>query len=386
MYGSFQTLRPSLRCCATRVDYVQHFLIYFLSVKMPISSLETFLLCPLKRVRMDTLPKLLKDAHKVFTQNFPKTVKFERAIFFSWGCTIGDCTFCYMSTQPKDKPPRETKRSVESILAEFILAKKLGWDIGFFTGGIGVLKPDELEYMLKAAVEITGEKIWLSVGPIPKPLLKRYLPYIKGVVGSTETINPTLHKIVCPSKPLAPYEKMFVDANEFQLQKAMTFIVGMGETRNDLKLLKEFIQKYNISKIHVYGLIPQKGTRFEHSAIPTAEEQAWWIAQLRIEFPTLDIQCGIWEDRAERVSLLLEAGSNSISKFKAVKLFGTKVAFEIEQEAVKTGRVFEGTLTKLPVVDWNAQVERLSLDQMMKEKIKGKLWKYISGMTLKHRN
>ena len=329
---------------------------------------------------MDNLPELLQKANTVFQNNFPPTVKFERAIFFSWGCTIGDCTFCYMSTQPKDKPPRETKRSVESILAEFILAKKLGWEIGFFTGGIGVLKPDELELILKTAVEITEEKIWLSVGPIPKPLLKRYLPYIKGVVGSTETINPRLHKIVCPSKPLAPYEKMFVDANEFGLQKAMTFIVGMGETREDLELLNAFIAKYGISKIHVYGLIPQKGTMFEHAVIPTAEEQAWWIVQLRLAFPTLDIQCGIWEDRAERVSILLQAGSNSISKFKAVKLFGTAVAHEIELEAAKAGRVFEGTLTQLPAVDWDGEVERLTLERGMKDRIKGRLHKYVEGM------
>ena len=103
--------------------------------------------------------ELLNEASKVYSENFPPTVAFERAVFFSWGCTIGDCTFCYMSTQPKDKPPQETKRSKESILAEFILAKNLGWDIGFFTGGIGVLNPAELEFLLKNIHQITGEKI-----------------------------------------------------------------------------------------------------------------------------------------------------------------------------------------------------------------------------------
>src|SRR3989344_5437072 len=239
---------------------------------------------------------LITTAGSIYREHFSLSVRFERAIFFSWGCTIGDCTFCYMSTQPADKPPRETKRSRESILAEFLLAKHLGWDIGFFTGGIGVLKPDELEAMLQAAVEIIGDKLWLSVGPVPRVLLQRYLPYIKGVVGSTETINPIIHKKVCPSKPLAPYERMFEAAQELGLARAMTFIVGLGETREDLPLLKEFIDKHDISKIHVYGLIPQKGTIHEHDLIPSAEEQAWWIAQLRIAFPTLDIQCGIWED------------------------------------------------------------------------------------------
>ena len=124
------------------------------------------------------MEELLRQANIVFKENFPPTVAFERAVFFSWGCTIGDCAFCYMSTQPKGKPPRDTRRSTESILAEFILAKHLGWDIGFFTGGIGVLRPDEMEEMLKTIHSIVG-KIWLSVGPVSKEILKRYHPYIK---------------------------------------------------------------------------------------------------------------------------------------------------------------------------------------------------------------
>ena len=329
------------------------------------------------------LQALIHRADTIFKAHFPQTVCFERAIFFSWGCTIGDCTFCYMSTQPKDKPPRETKRSSESILAEFIIAKQLGWDIGFFTGGIGVLKPDEQEQLLKTASEIIGEKIWLSVGPVAKPLLQKYLPYIKGVVGSTETINPELHKIVCPSKPLAPYERMFEAAKELNLKRAMTFIVGMGETHDDLKLLIDFIKKYQIHKIHIYSLIPQKGTMFENASIPTAEDQAWWIANLRIAFPELDIQCGIWEDRIAYLPLLLTSGANSFSKFRALNLFGTKLADDVEFQATLTGRSFVGTLTKLPDKtdeNWNQEVDRLSLDQDMKERIRVKLFQYLNQM------
>lgn len=323
---------------------------------------------------------LVEEAGKVFDRNFLPETCFERAIFFSWGCTIGDCTFCYMSTQPAGKAPRETRRSIESILAEFILAKNLGWEIGFFTGGIGVFKPEEIKYLLKSAVEITNEKIWLSVGPLPKALLQKYLPYIKGVVGSTETVNPELHKQVCPSKPLEPYEKMFEAAKELGLQKAMTFIVGLGESRDDFLLLADFIKKYHLDKIHVYGLIPQKGTMFEGSSIPTEEEQAWWIAKLRINFPELDIQCGVWEDRLERVSLLLKAGANSISKFKAVKLFGSGLAREIERQSESAGRKFNGTLIKLPEIEWDAEVEKLSFDEGLKQKIKFKLNQYLRGM------
>src|SRR3989344_5060455 len=250
------------------------------------------------------LNRLLEKANKIYLINFAAETCFERAVFFSWGCTIRDCQFCYMSTQPKDKPAREARRSNESILAEFILAKKLGWEIGFFSGGIGVMNPDELTFLLKAINEIVGEKIWLNIGPISKILLEKYKQYVKGIVGSIETINPELHKKVCPSKPIEPYEKMFANAKELGLLIGMTIILGLGETREDITLLKEFIRKHGIEKIHMYSLIPQVGTPYENAPVPAVEEQAWWISNLRIEFPKLDIQCGIWEDRVNRISLL----------------------------------------------------------------------------------
>ena len=327
------------------------------------------------------MESLLQEAQEVYKNNFPLRASFERAVFFSWGCTIGDCQFCYMSTQPEHKKPTETRRSYASIFAEVLLCKHLHWDFGFFTGGIGAFTPDEIEFMLKIIYEILDEKIWLSIGPVARPLLQRYQPYIKGVVGSTETINPELHAQVCPSKPLAPYERMFEHAKKLGLQRAMTFIVGLGETREDLFLLKNFIQTYGISKIHIYGLIPVEGTVYRDAAIPSAEEQAWWIAQLRIYFPALDIQAGMWEDRVERVSLLLSAGANSLSKYPALRTFGKPQSYLFKKEVEKSGRVFTSNLLHLPNVNWGKEVDVLEIDKHLKEEIKQKLLQYIKVMS-----
>ena len=329
---------------------------------------------------MDELSTLKNKANQIFLDNFPNEVSFERAVFFSWGCSINDCGFCYMSAQPKDKPLSETKRSFGSILAEFILCKQFGWDIGFFSGGIGVLKPDELEEMLKVITQVTGEKIWLNIGPLPRNLLSRFTPYVKGIVGSTETVNPILHKKVCPSKPLEPYFKMFEYAKELGLERAMTFIVGMGETKDDFKLLKEIIVKYGVTKIHVYSLIPHPGTMMENFAIPSKDEQSWWISKLRIEFPKLDIQCGIWHDRVEYISDLLQTGVNSISKFKCIELFGTEKARIVERQIASSGRKFNGSLTKIPNVDWDSEISRLDIDGKLKSEIKIKLDVYLKKM------
>ncbi len=320
---------------------------------------------------------LTEEANKIYLENFPPETNFERAVFFSWYCDIKDCKFCYMSTQ---KTTRTAVRSVESLLAEVVLIKKLKWDFGFLSGGLGAYKKEKFLDLVKKVSEVYGEKIWLNVGPLKEDELKSFKPYVKGVVGSIETINPKVHGFVCPSKPIEPYEEMFETAEKLKLKKAITIILGLGETKKDFSLLKEFIEKHNISKIHFYCLNPQKGTMFENKKSPTKEYHAWWIAKTRIDFPKIDIQAGIWLDKVDRVSVLLQAGANSISKYPAIKHFRSKQSVELLKQCEKSGRKFKGCLVELPKVDWDNEVDRLMLGEKLKEKINIKLNNYLVKM------
>jgi biotin synthase-like enzyme len=313
--------------------------------------------------------QLIEKSNQTYLDNFPATTWFERAIFFSWYCDIGDCKYCYMSTQPKTtkKPAR---RSEASLIAETILCKKLGWRLGFFSGGHNAYTVDGFSDILKKVSQAYGEKIWINVGPLKKQEIKSYLPYAKGVVGAIETLNPKLHKYLCPSKPIEPMEEMFEYADEYGLKKGMTIIVGLGETLDDFSLLKKFIKKHDILKIHIYGLNPQKGTIFEKTAIPTKEYQAEWIARTRIAFPKLDIQAGIWVDKVDHVSLLLKAGATSISKYPALNYFGKKESQTIEQQAKLAGRKFQGTLTKLPKINIEKETQDIEVRNKLKSYLK----------------
>lgn len=324
--------------------------------------------------------KLMEQAEQVYKQNFPMTTCFERALFFSWYCNVRDCAYCYMSTQPDIKTAR---RSIPSLLAETLLCRKLGWELGFISGGIGAFSQHNFKQLMEKISLVYGEKAWINIGPLNEKLLKDYLSYTKGVVGSIETINPKIHKKVCPSKPAEPYIKMFKKARLLGLKNAMTIILGLGETKEDFSRLEQFILEHDIEKIHFYGLNPQKGTIFEKTKSPTADYQAWWIAKTRIAFPKMDIQCGIWEDKVDRVAILLKAGANSISKFPATRRFNSKEAKEIEKQAAIAGRKFTGTLTKMPKIDWDKEVDKLKLDKELKISIKKHLTKYVSRMSSK---
>lgn len=321
---------------------------------------------------------LIEQAHVIFRKNFPASTWFERAVFYSWACRLDQCcTYCYMSTLPREKRTNDKVRSFESLLAETMICRELGWKYGFLSGGINVFDDDKLLDLIRCTNEILKEKIWINIGIQNKKQLLMFKPYIKGVVGTIEVLDPELHKKICPNKPIDAVEKMYDLSTELGLENAMTIIIGLGEKKEDFNLLLKFIKRYNIQKIHIYGLNPQKGTIFENQKGPSKEYQAWWIAKTRIAFPKLDIQCGIWEDKTKDLSLLLRAGANSISKYPAIKKFNSNSANEIENESRLAKRKFLGSLTKLKKIDWNKKIEELKIDPNLKNGIKKKISSYI---------
>ena len=308
-----------------------------------------------------------------------KTTCFERAIFLSWYCGRGDCKFCYMSVQKdKIKNPKLAKRTKESVLAEAILSKNLGWEIEFISGGYESYDFDEIVELVKNIFLITRKKQWINIGILGEKELKRLQPYIEGYCGAVECVNKKVHDYVCPSKPLKEIEKTYASCDKLGLKKAMTLIIGIGEDIKDFDKLKGFILRNGILRITFYSLNPHEGTPFKRS--PNKEYYAEWIRKTRESFPKLHIIAGAWKDKTEYYSELLKAGADTITKFPAIKYFGTKEAEEVERQAKLAGKEFKGTLTKLPDIDWDEEVDRLELDDKLKEKIKIKLKQYIKQM------
>ncbi len=289
----------------------------------------------------------IEKAEKVFLDNFEPVTWFERAIFLSWYCGKGDCKFCYMSIQKQRiKNPKLAKRRIESILAEVILTKACGWNIEFLSGGYDSYSREEMQRLLKRITEIHTNKVWLNIGVLNESEIQSYMPFIKGVVGAVETINPRLHQELCPSKPIEDIDFMFHICKRLGLDRAITIIIGLGETIKDFALLKDYINKHDINRITFYALNPHKGTFFNKG--PEPAYYAEWIARTRISFPELEIIAGSWVDRLEEISLLLKAGANAFTKFPAIKLFGSKYAQKIEKQCILAGRTLKGSMTRLP--------------------------------------
>ena len=305
---------------------------------------------------------------------------FERAIFLSWYCSKGDCKFCYMSTQkPLIKDPKKARRSIESILAEVFLCKKLGWKIEFLSGGYESFSNEEILFLLKNIKEIYNDKVWLNIGVLNKDELKLFKPYIKGVCGAVECTNPKIQKKICPSKPIKEIESMFNACDELKLKKAMTIILGIGETIKDIELLKKFIKKHRIDKITFYRLKPQKNTIFENEKPITSDYYVKWVTEIRKEFPKIKITIGSWLNNLDEIHLLLNAGADAITKFPSIKLFNSKYAKKIKDEAKKANRKFKGTLTKLKKINFK-EIDKLKIKKELKNKIKNKLKNYIKKM------
>lgn len=317
--------------------------------------------------------------------NPTKITYFERALFFSWYCGLGDCKFCYMSINKKSKnskkDPKKARRSFASIIAETLICKELGWKIEFLSGGYESYSKKELLFLIKAIYTIMKEKQWLNIGTLKKDEIKEFLPYIEGYAGTIETVNWELRRELCPSKKLEPILETFSHCDELKLKKAMTIIIGLGETIKDFNNLKEFIEKKGISRITFYALNPHPGTPFKTS--PKKDYYCKWISNTRKVFPKIEIIAGAWTDKPNYYSAVLEAGADSITKLPVIRKFGSKELRLIENEIKKADRKLNGSFTKIPVVNWEKKIKMLDkelFNKELKEETKKKLNLYLKQM------
>lgn len=288
--------------------------------------------------------KLLEEANKITLEVHGDQVTLERAIFLSWWCDKGDCAFCYMSAQkPKIKEPQKARRKINSILAEAELTKRMGWNIEFLSGGYGSFSTDEVKNIAEKIYSITGKPVWLNLG-ITKDL-EEYGDEIAGITGAIEVANPDLHNKICPSKPLEDMIEMLDSAGDMGFKKAITIILGLGETVEDIKYLWSIIKESGVDRVIFYSLNPHKDTVYENTPPPTSLYYASVVAATRIKFPYLEIVTGTWIDNLANIGPLILAGANGLTKFPLFKMFGTRYGKRVEDEVLWAGRKLKGTFT-----------------------------------------
>jgi biotin synthase-like enzyme len=327
----------------------------------------------MKKDTEDSFAELAEKAAAVYEENFPPETWFGRCIFLSWYCDLGTCKFCFRSTtKHKFRHAESAKRSTAAILADAIIGKNMGWRIEFLTGGYRIFSFEEQTEMCKLVSSVYGHKIWINLGTIDEERLSRIEKYVEGVCASIETVEPVLHDKICPDKQIEPYSEMLKSAKKLGLKTSMTIVIGLGEKKSDFSLLAEFIESHKLDRITFYALKPVQGTPYTKS--PEPPDYAWWIAKTRIRFPKLEIIAGLTPRNAERYAgLLLRAGANALTKFPALKRFGSPQALEIERQAEAAGRVFKGTLTSMPDVDWDAEVDKLNLEPTLAMEVKARV-------------
>lgn len=318
--------------------------------------------------------ELLDQASKVYFENFDGNIWYGRCIFISWYCSLGDCTFCYRSTPKHQKMhPKTSKRSMDSILIEALLSRIFNWRIEFLTGGYGIMPFDELLEIIRNVSVVYGDKIWLNLGVLSPTQIEQIRPYVEGICSSMETLHPQIHKEVCPSKPIEPYDKMFSELQGFK--KSIAVIVGLGDTYEDMNYLFDFVEKHNLDRVTIYALKPVKGGAFDKG--PEPEVYFSWIAKLRIRFPKLEIIAGTNLRRSEEVGYLMQAGANAITKFPATKQFGTKKAHLIDNLLRVGGRNFISNITTFADIDWMAEIDSLDIKDEYKQGMKQTITSYL---------
>ena len=303
--------------------------------------------------------EIIEKASKVYWDNFNGEAWFGRCIFLSWYCGLGSCKFCYRAINKGHNINREkARRSLNSILVETLLCKKLNWRLEFLTSGYDALDIDELLEICKEVSRVYGKKIWLNVGVLSEEDLNKLKRYVGGIVASIETCNRELHKRICPDKKFEEYEKMLKIKG---FKKGATIVIGLGEKKEDFLKLKNFIEKYKLDKITFYALKPIRDGFYSEG--PDRDYYAWWIANTRVNFPKLEIMAGVTVKRVEDVDILLKSGANGITKFPITKCFSSEKTKLFEELVKKSGRTMISKLNDFNGVDFS------DVDENIKEKL-----------------
>ena len=315
---------------------------------------------------------LIKDANEQTLKKHGDLVTLERAVFLSWWCDKGDCAFCYMSTQKdKIKDPRKARRNVSNIYAEAEMCKRLNWNIEFLSGGYKSFTTQEIKEIATKIKYITGDGVWLNTGITDE--LEEYGYEIKGITGAVEVANPQIHNNVCPSKSLNDISSMLDTAGDLGFKKAITIILGLGETLDDVEYVTDYIREHEIDRVIFYSLNPHKETIYADKSQPASLYYAQVVAKVRLEFPEIEIICGTWIDNLANIGILILSGANGITKFPLFKMFGTKYGKRVEEEVKWANRQLKGTFTdKSKLGEMKSDVSP-DLDKFIKRYIKESL-------------
>lgn len=315
---------------------------------------------------------LMKKANKTTLEKHGNLITLERAVFLSWWCDKGDCAFCYMSTQKnKIKDPAKARRNMNNIFAEAEMCKRLDWNIEFLSGGYESFTTQEIKHIATTIKDITGEGVWLNTGITDE--LAEYGSEIKGITGAVEVANPEIHERVCPSKKLDDISNMLDTAHDLGFKKAITIILGLGETLDDVDYIIDYIRDHKIDRVIFYSLNPHKETIYADSSQPASLYYAQVVSQVRLAFPDIEIICGTWIDNLANIGILILSGANGITKFPLFKMFGTKYGKRVEEEVKWAGRELKGTFTDKSQLGSEKSDVSPDLDKFIKRYVKESL-------------
>ena len=247
----------------------------------------------------------------------------------------------------------------------------LAWNIEFLSGGYKSFTTQEIKEIATTIKDITGDGVWLNTGITDE--LSEYGSEIKGITGAVEVANPKIHNEVCPSKSLDDISNMLDTANSLGFKKAITIILGLGETLDDVEYIIDYISNHKIDRVIFYSLNPHKETIYADQSQPASLYYAQVVARVRLEFPEIEIICGTWIDNLANIGILILSGANGITKFPLFKMFGTKYGKRVDEEVKWAGRQLKGTFTdKEKLGEMKSDVSP-DLDKFIKRYIKESL-------------
>ncbi|MDO4553564.1 MAG: methylornithine synthase PylB [Lachnospiraceae bacterium] len=292
----------------------------------------------------DAREEIYRAARKVRQKYFNDQVFFYGFVYFSTYCR-NNCSFCFYRKENK-QPPRYRK-SRQEIIETAVSLKESGVHLIDLTMGEDpyyISHPEELIETVREVKDKTGLPVMISPGVVSHKVIDQ----LAEAGASWYALYQETHqkKLYDSLRTGQPYEERMA-AKEYAAQKGMLIeeglLTGVGESREDIYLSFQEMERLGASQVRTMTFIPQDGTPMGKIERRSFHDELLNIALMRILFPDRLIPASLDVDGLNGLKQRLMAGANVITSIIPPKKGFAGVA-SAKTDIDEGGRTVEGIM------------------------------------------
>ncbi len=209
-----------------------------------------------------------------------------------------------------------TRVSKEEAVARTVRIRQAGIKrVYLVSGWMGVSLPDYFYDYIQAIKEIADVEVVVTFGAVNKVDMVRLKKIgVDSVSCGLETTNQEIFRKIKPGDSYKARLKTLQDAKELGLKTATNFIIGVGESLDDIDDGFKLVKQLGIDYLSIGSFCPTPFTEMEAWERPSPYHVAQITAAARVSFPDIDIAaCFDCDNTSVNYAWGIKSGANAYS-------------------------------------------------------------------------